>query len=421
MNCIALPFIKLLYLSFNYCFNRSSTDALRTSQEKDESLKVESENVSTQISKEKEIQENAPKVATLNQKALLEHSKSASVLLRIPRGAPKPRAKTQPVGGFGGGRGKDLRRSKSHGPGSCADPENIQNKLRRLLNGSKEKLSSSQSSPFSSPNKSCGRVGASLSGSSCEKGKSRDYVSGTGTFRAVPANVMGYKSLPDLCSTLDDVKSNIIRRPSYPLEHPLMNERLVFSSVVNDDNNNNAVKEVKLSEVKRYSRVQSKSGPPPIPPKRNANHKSLAHRPLPKLYHKQPPPPPPRLPPRKSFSSNNPTTSSSQVPHPSSIDCPSDNSELNKIYIVNKCNDKNGTPNKFHQNVDSFKELGSSVLRKSVATKTHKSTEMYESDSRQHRHVLRSKSDATHERLTPVPVALAPPDEQVNNSTITFN
>ncbi|XP_018017683.1 uncharacterized protein LOC108674257 [Hyalella azteca] len=215
-------------------------------------------------------------IATLTPSALAEHTnKSFSAApVRIQRGAPRPRAKTQPISDpFL--RGGDLRRSLSHGPADrgVTGGEDIQMKLRKLLDvGSKEKL--------------------------CQESLFTDKVSpltktevtcGTGTFRAEPAKVTVHKSLPDLwrtsVSTVDsesDVDGALPdkRRPSCPSAISINKEAIL--------------------NTKFKSNVPAQ--PPPVPPRKFRD----VIRPLPKLPKEPPEVPkrptvrisPPQIPPR---------------------------------------------------------------------------------------------------------------------------
>ncbi|XP_042225819.1 formin-like protein 5 [Homarus americanus] len=103
---------------------------------------------------------------------------------RSPRVTPRPKVRGQE--GHGGRCGSDLRRSLSHGPGDRND--NVQMKLRRLLNtDSQENLASllqppSDVKPKIPPPAPRGGIKASP----------------PGTYRAEPATVTTHKSLPDL-------------------------------------------------------------------------------------------------------------------------------------------------------------------------------------------------------------------------------
>lgn len=203
-------------------------------------------------------------LATLTPSSLAEHTNAlnknfAAVPVRIQRGAPRPRAKTQPVGDpFS--RGGDLRRSLSHGPadrGSSGN-EDIQMKLRKLLDvGSKEKLC-----PDSVSIDPENDILADI-----------EVVNGTGTFRAEPAKVTVHKSLPELWRTVDLQLNNEEaadkRRPSCP-------------SMI-------STKKESISKCKFKSKLTVQ--PPPIPPRKSRE----IIRPLPK-----PPKEPPELPKRLS-------------------------------------------------------------------------------------------------------------------------
>lgn len=123
---------------------------------------------------------------------------------RSPRVTPRPRGRAMAIDGSYG-RSSELRRSLSHGPGDRS--EDVQMKLRRLLNtDSRENLSilvnpvPAPSPPTASP---------------------RGVTSPSGTFRAEPATVTAHKSLPDLArasspSVESEYSSSSCRRPSYP-------------------------------------------------------------------------------------------------------------------------------------------------------------------------------------------------------------
>lgn len=161
---------------------------------------------------------------------------------RSPRGPPRPRAKTQPVGDVFP-RGSDLRRSLSHGP---ADRGNdIQMKLRQLL------ITDSKESLVPKP--------------STEE-QNDEIDTRNGTFRAEVISVCSHKSLPNLNKSYESSENQCEpqRRPSCP----------------------GAIT------------VDSVPKPPPRPPRR-----SLAEYP-PKIPIRPPPPRPP--PPRISLPSYTP-------------------------------------------------------------------------------------------------------------------
>ena len=220
----------------------------------------------------------APTIATLTPSALAQHTNAISnkcsgivpLPLRIQRGTPRPRAKTQPVGDpFN--RSGDLRRSLSHGPADKGD--DVQMKLRKLLAvGSKEKLY-----PESPTKKSVPDLLAT-----------GEVSTGTGTFRAEPVKVTVHKSLPDLFKTSSSVGKEISpedekRRPSCP-------------SALSTE------KESKKKILPQPPKPASRS-PPPVPPRKSKE----TPRPLPTPPKTAPEVPkrnivkqsPPRLPPRK--------------------------------------------------------------------------------------------------------------------------
>ena len=211
-------------------------------------------------------------VAILTPSALAQHAiamnKSGGALpLRIQRGAPRPRAKTQPIGDQFN-RGTDIRRSLSHGPGDRG--EDVQMKLRKLLDvGSKEQIYPESPSKQSHP----GFPTAD------------EIINGTGTFRAEPVTVTVHKSLPDIWKTTSsDINSNKgdVRRPSCPPN-------------ITMEKQPKGVAQMKVNNIKDKS-------PPPVPPRKSKE----ASRPLPDLPQNPPDiprrvsldPTPPKLPPR---------------------------------------------------------------------------------------------------------------------------
>lgn len=305
-------------------------------------------------------QNNAPTqvtVATLTSSSLAEHTNSINKIhgvtpqpVRIQRGAPRPRAKTQPIGDafF---RGGDLRRSLSHGPadrGGVNSGNDIQMKLRRLLDvGSKEKLC--PDSPVKVP------LERSITNG--------EICTGTGTFRAEPAKVTVHKSLPDLWKTIavgTSTENNIEqisneidqRRPSCPSAISTERER----------NHKPKIKTISAisteRERSRKPKIKTKPTvtPPPVPPRKSKeNLRPLPQPPkeAPELPERVAPrPPPPRLPPR------------------SKIQCP-----------VEVRNSIEPTP------IDGARRASGSDASITAATE----------DIRR-KPILRSKSDVTHER-----------------------
>lgn len=240
-------------------------------------------------------------LGTLTPLALAEHANALNKIngvtpqpVRIQRGAPRPRAKTQPISDTFS-RGGDLRRSLSHGPadrGNFTSGDDIQMKLRRLLDvGSKEKLCPD------SPVKIA--IGRPITNG--------EISSGTGTFRAEPAKVTVHKSLPDLWKTepsneiSETVQKNNLepdrRRPSCPSAISTEREKI----------------------EKPITKAKPSVKPPPVPPRKSRENL----RPLPKPP-KEPPEipkriapraPPPRLPPRSK-----PLNDCSNLPEQSVVD-----------------------------------------------------------------------------------------------------
>lgn len=284
-------------------------------------------------------------LTALTPSSLAEHTNATSgkcmgvtlVPVRIQRGAPRPRAKTQPIGDAFS-RGGDLRRSLSHGPADRGGGEDIQMKLRRLLDvGSIEKLF--PESPTATPKQSF------LNG---------EVSTGTGTFRAEPAKVTVHKSLPELfkissmsASNGDtDVDSSVTdkRRPSCP-------------SAISTDRESSVVERIVIA--KPVIKPKPPVKPPPVPPRKSRE----GLRPLPQLpkeppeVPKRPAPlaPPPKLPPRSKPPV--PLESSVLTAPPTAVDCCRRSSDS-----------------------DASATGGSEDMRR--------------------RPILRSKSDVTHERCT---------------------
>ena len=285
-----------------------------------------------------------PTIATLTPLALAQHTNAINKSLggsgpvRIQRGAPRPRAKTQPIADAFA-RGGDLRRSLSHGPADRGGGgEDIQMKLRKLLDiaGSKEKIF-----PESPSKKST--VLANNSG----------VLSGTGLFRAEPVKVTVHKSLPELWKTttvpsskdeckLTETNNKEDRRPSCPSALSMERKPLIKSNIIKP-------------------RTAATKSPPPVPPRKSRE----PFRPLPQLPKEPPllpkritpPPPPPRILPRNNKITIMPPSRDADIPDSPPI-------------VVDAC----------RRSSDSDASLagGSEDMRR--------------------RPILRSKSDVTHER-----------------------
>ncbi|CAL4131921.1 unnamed protein product [Meganyctiphanes norvegica] len=147
----------------------------------------------------------SPPHTILNSNSVSLSSQPPPLPSRSPRVAPRPRGRAIATDGSHG-RGSDLRRSLSHGPGDRS--EDVQMKLRRLLNtDSRENLSLVVNPPVFAP--------------SPPPAPPRGLTSPSGTFRAEPATVTAHKSMPDLAqassSSIDsEYSSSSYRRPSYP-------------------------------------------------------------------------------------------------------------------------------------------------------------------------------------------------------------